>query len=234
MDLVIFFIIFWIGSKILVKFGFKTKPIFLVSITLAIIGSIILIIAYMLYALLSHSYVRGIGMSLIPALIGLVTLLCAAFLITRKQDTIIVRPITNLPFYSWALFAVATLIIGISKYGFLLSIYSPVVFKSNVQIPHIGVGIFVIGYIFAALILYAFSRLSYIKSPMLTFWISYIVIIYCFYQVTLYTLLLTYALIEKYNVSYPFLSSIMVFGYLPLVLILFIITLQNGLVTRQE
>jgi hypothetical protein len=121
------------------------------------------------------------------------------------------------------LYAAALLMIVISKYGFLLSIYSPSVFKSDIQIPHIGVGIFVTGYVFTAITLYFFSRVSYAKSPNVTFQLSYVAIVYCFYQVTLYALTLIFGLIVKYNVSYPFLASIVVLGYLPIVSVLFFI-----------
>ena len=220
MDLIIFFLFFWILSKILAKFGFKTKPVRLISVTLVIIGSIVLIVAYMLYTLPSQTYVKGSSIPIIPALIGLATLSCAVFLIIKKEETITEGAIRNLPFYSWVLYTFAIAIITISKYGFLFSIYSPAIFKSNIQIPHVGVGIFITGCFLAALTLYAFSHFSYIRSPNVTFGISYILIVYCFYLITLYTLLLTYGLIGKYSVSYPFLSSIMVLGYLPLVLVL--------------
>ena len=229
-DIIILFIIFWIGSKVFAKFNLRIKPPKSASIILILSGLIFLTIAGMIYTLQSRPYVQGSGLPLLPALVGVAALSCAAFFIFKKTQPVIEDSITKIPWTSGVLYAVTWLLMVISKYVFLLSIYSPSIFKSDVQIPHIGTGIFIIGYCFAALALYGFSRTVHMKL----LWLFYFTIVYSLYQVAVYTLLLYYGLIVQYNVSYPFLASIMVLGYVPFIFVLFITILQNGTIAKKE
>ena len=229
-DALILFIIFFIGSKIFAKFDLRITPPKSAAIIFILTGVIFLIIAGMIYTLSSRTYVQDSGLPLIPALVGSGALSCAAFFIFKRHPLEVEYSITKISWAAWVLYAVTWLLMGISKYAFLLSIYSPSIFKSDIQIPHVGIGIFIIGYFFAALSLYGFSRMVPIKL----FWLFYFTIGYAFYQVAVYTLLLVFGLIQQYNVSYPFLASIMVVGYVPFILALFITVLKNGKTAKKE
>jgi hypothetical protein len=230
-------LIFWIVPKIFKLFNIKIRPLIIVRMTFLIIGSIILFVAYMfIFIQPSSIFLKGKGIPLIPVFVGLSSLLFAVFLFFRKKPAIIDNDISKpMPsFWSWFLYAIAGLLIMLSKYLFLFSIYSPSILKSDAQIPHIGVGIFLAGLFVAVLVLYGFERFTNKKSPKISFELSYFLIIFGFYLVTVYSLLLVYGLYEKYHVSYLFWGNIMVLGYLPLLLLLFIITLKNGSITQQN
>jgi hypothetical protein len=229
-DALILFIIFFIGSKIFAKFDLRITPQKSAAIIFILTGVILLIIAGMIYTLPSRTYLQGSGLPLIPALVGAVSLSCAAFFIFKRHPSEDECSFTKISWAAWVLYAVTWLLMGISKYAFLFSIYSPNIFKSDIQIPHVGIGLFIIGYFFAALSLYSFSRMVSIKL----LWLFYFTIVYALYQVAVYTLLLVFGLIQQYNVSYPFLASIMAAGYVPFILALFITVFKNGKIAKKE
>jgi hypothetical protein len=221
-DFIILLIIFAIGARIFKKFNLNISPPKSASIILFLTGIIYLIVASLIYKLPPHTYVQSDSLPLIPVLVGVSSLSCAVFFFFKRNLPLIENPITKISISAWILLAMWSLFTAIAKYAFLLSIYSPNIYGSNVQIPLTGVVIFIICCVCAAIVLYGFSIM--IHQELL--WLFYFTIIFSCYQVTVFSLLIAYGF-QQFNVSYPFLASIMVLGYVPFILTLFIATLRN-------
>ncbi len=233
MDIIIFSAIGWLTPKILEKLKIKFSPYQGILLSLLIIVGVTLFLSYCLFSKLPvPKYLNGDSISTVPIGIALLALTINIFLVIKKQKPVINTQPKDSTNAVWILYCFPAFSIAISKYAFLLSIYSPKLFNSETIIPEIGVTIFILGTIITSITIYFFSRFKNAKNPELFFWISLLTLMFVCYQTTLYSLLLLYGLISTLSISYPTLASLMTIGYLPLVISLFAMAFRKDHISK--
>ena len=228
MEIIIFVTLGYLIPKILKRLKIKITPYQGITISLSIFVGVALFLSYILLNKLPASkYINGLSIPLIPLITALLIFAIIVILVIKKQMPVIDMQAIDAPITSWFFYFLPAFSIAISKYAFLLSIYSPKIFNSEVQVPGTGVYIYILGTVISALTIWFFSRFKNSKAPELFFWIALLTIIYGCYQTTLFSFLLIYGLLGKFSISYPFWASLMTIGYLPLAISLCAMAFRN-------
>ncbi len=229
MDIISFIAIGWLTPKILEMFKIRITPYQGIVISLFIMVGVVLFLSYCLFNNLPASkYLNSTGVPIIPIGIALLILVINIFLILKKPKLVIDTQVKNSKNSVWLLFFVPAFTIAISKYAFLLSIYSPKMFNSEISAPGIAVSIFILGTIVTSITIYFFSQFKNSKAPELFFWISLLTIMFGCYKTTLFSMLLIYGLLGEFSISYPTWASLMTVGYLPLSIALFAMAFRKN------
>ncbi len=227
--ILILFVILLVGPKINKKLSIKIKPINVIITSHIVVGLIIIFLFFVLYNFLpSQEFIKGKGFPFLSGFLGIITILLGVGLMFKKKRPNIIKYRNLGPSHGWIFFFLTWFFVFISKYGFLFSIYSPKIFNSVVPIPFLGVWIFICGNFLSATTLYLYLRVKFTKYPETYLWFPLVTILYCIYQTTLYSLLLNNGLVKDFNSSYPNYASLIVLGYLPMIVIMFLLAFRDG------
>jgi hypothetical protein len=219
--LVVYATVVLAGSKGLRKFGVRIKFKIAAAFSLALFAILSFFVAFALtYAVPSASMVKGRSIPVIPLVLGLIQLALAVACLRSPEGPAGHMDTTPKSYAPWIWYCVACSLWFASYYSFMLSIYSPNVYKASVPVPEQGMPPYLIGAVLSASALYAAARSSRDSAKRTLFvWIGYFAAFYCMFEGVTISLLLIYETGGHHHTVYPLLASLVILGDLPYALL---------------
>lgn len=220
-DMIIFMAVFYAVSRIVNKMNKNIKPVHGIYISMAMAGILSMGAACVqMLTIPERSSLFYWGLLFLSLLISIMIWVSFIIMLKKRVDPVIVKPVRSSPFYCWAWFGLASLMMAISIYLFRFSIYSPSLFHSSLPVPSYGVSIYVAGLIFSCFFLYLNAGCKNVDQPGFHYWLTICVLMYLICNVALKFLILNYGMKFKYGTGYPYHAGILMVSLMPIVVCL--------------
>lgn len=227
MDIAIFIGIGILVPKALKKLNINVSHYIVILAILALFSLVILVLSFGLFTMTDSKYSTENSIPLIPFVTTIFSLTIFGYIFIKKNKPIVNQKNVDFPKTLLLLPILSVFSLVLSKYAFMLPVYTPEIFNSKEHLPGLAVTLYLIMVVVSVVTISFSTRLNQSKLSRELYNYSIVFLFYLLLQTTIFCLILLYGLIGKFEVSYPYHASIITIGFVPILLLFFNMSFRN-------